>query len=161
MSWFYRFFGKKNEEDIVYLKKASLDIQEGHFKLTSGCATVGYLNVATGPATLVGAVTVSGQLAPAYINVTTGPATIAGQTKMAYATVTNTATVWGTLGVHTSPLRLLLNSSLGIFWGTYGDAYTTGINNAATGSLFLDTTWGSVSVKIAYASTGWSTLQHN
>lgn len=135
MSWLYRFFKKAdNEASFNIASGVSMTMDSGDLTLTSGTMTI-----TAGNATLT-----SGNL-----TLTSGNGYIGG-----YLTTTST----GRIG--TSPLYLG-SGTVGIAWGTAIDPWkgqAVTIPSLDKGSLYIQTTYGTVYTKIGYATTGWATV---
>lgn len=129
MSWFYRFFKKSDDDSTVTL-------------------TSDYIQL-TGAATLTGALTQTGAQA------VTGDLSVTGN-------ILNTGnlTVTSTARVDTSPIYLS-TGTVAMGWGS-GDpkagVYITGTTNYGIGSLYINTTYGTLYVKTNHASTAWATM---
>jgi hypothetical protein len=130
MSWFYNKFKKSDDDSTVTL-------------------TSDYIQI-TGAATLTGALTQTGA------QTVTGNMSVTGN-------ILNTGnlTVTSTARVDTSPIYLG-TATVEMGWGAVDAAktgvYISGTTNYAIGSLYINTTYGTVWVKTDHASTAWGTL---
>jgi hypothetical protein len=131
MSWFYRFFTKSDNEQVVTLNSPYIQL--------------------TGSATLTGA------LAQTGAQTVTGNLTVTGDVGVTGAhDVTGDQTVSGTIKAGTSPLYLG-SGTLGIFFGT-ATPWDTGVTGADKGSIYLQTVGGTIYYKTDYGSKSWSTV---
>jgi hypothetical protein len=130
MSWFYRKFKKSDDDSTVTL-------------------TSDYIQL-TGSATLTGALAMTG--APTI----TGNMSVTGN-------ILNTGnlTVTSTARVDTSPIYLG-TGTVAIGWGAVDAAktgvYISGTTNYGIGSLYINTSYGTLWVKTNHASTAWATM---
>ena len=130
MSWFYRKFKKSDDDSTVTL-------------------TSDYIQL-TGSATLTGALAMTG--APTI----TGNMSVTGN-------ILNTGnlTVTSTARVDTSPIYLG-TGTVCVGWGAVDAAktgvYISGTTNYGIGSLYINTTYGTLWVKTNHASTAWATM---
>jgi len=87
---------------------------------------------------------------------------IGSLTQTGNVTITGNETVTGTARVTTSPLYLG-SGTMAIGWGTVVAPWSTGVyisgtTNYAIGSLYINTTYGTVYIKTNHASTAWATI---
>jgi len=141
MSWFYRKFTKSDDDSRVTLSSDYVSIT-GETTQTGDMSVIGAV-YRTGAETATGALTQTGNLSVTGNILNTGN-----------LTVTSTARV------DTSPFYLG-TGTVGIGWGA-GDpkegVYITGSTNYGIGSLYTQTTYGTLYVKTGHASTSWATL---
>lgn len=131
MSWFYRFFTKSDNEQVVTLNSPYIQL--------------------TGSATLTGALAQTGNLSVTGDLYSKGAITFTGD-----PTITGDVGITGALTVSDSPVYFG-TGTLGIFFGT-ATPWSTGIADADKGSIYMQTVGGTIYYKTDYGSKSWSTV---
>jgi hypothetical protein len=150
MSWFYRYFKKSDDDATVTLTSTNINL--------TGITTI------TGTATFTGALTAGNITAGGALLSTTHTATgaIVAGGQVTGAGLLSTSTVRSS----TSPIYLG-SGTVAIGFGAYlpGGVGQTGVTidgsaakNFGIGSLYINTTYGTMFVKTGHASTAWVTM---